>query len=446
MPSENSRLVPDADVKRPLRPNTVRKRLAQARTWALNSAAMIWRRLMFRTTVIAITGSVGKSTAKECLAGILSAKASTVKTLHNKNDATGVPRTIFAMRPWHRYAVIEVAAGVPGQMCRSARLVRPHIAVVLGLARTHTNVFPTLDDTAAEKALLLKHLRPSDTAILNGDDIRIRQMTAKVPGRSVLFGLGGDCNFAAEDVQAAWPERLRFTVRAGAYRTAVQTRLVGPHWVHSALASLAAACVCGVPLPDAAIALAHVNPFAGRMQPVRLPVGAIVIRDEENGSPDTLEAMLRVLAESRCGRRVLVFSDISDSKAKTRTRQHDMGRRIAGLVDAALFVGDHGHHAVRGAVGAGMDPTNCHAAAGLAAAAEWLKRELRANDLVFVKGRATDHLSRIVFAQLGPIGCWTKSCRIKSLCDLCPELRPGFDLPQALISPDAPGLLLLSLL
>jgi len=423
-------LLPNAGMAR--RRDIIRRCLSKAGALVLTAAALMWRSLMFRTTVIAITGSVGKSTAKECLAGILSAQAGTVKTLHNQNDTTGVPRTILAMRPWHRYAVIEVAAGVPGQMRRSARLVRPNIAVVLGLARTHTNVFPTLEDTAAEKARLLEHLRPGGTAILNGDDIRIRRMTEKVRGRVLLFGLGRDCDVAAENVRAAWPERLDFTVRSGTRRSVIQTQLVGTHWIHSVLASLAAACVCGVPISDAAAALADVAPFAGRMQPVELPIGATVIRDEENGSPDTLEAMFRVVGESECGRKILVFSDISDSTAKPRRRQREVGRRIAGLVDAALFVGEHGHHAVRGAVGAGMDPVTCHAVIDLAEAAEWLKRELRANDLVFLKGRTTDHLSRIVFAQVGAIGCWTVSCRIKSLCDLCPKLHPEFDLRRAL--------------
>jgi UDP-N-acetylmuramoyl-tripeptide--D-alanyl-D-alanine ligase len=145
--------------------------------------------------------------------------------------------------------------------------------------------------------------------------------------------------------------------------------------------------------------------------------------------------MLKVLREARAERRVLVFSDVSDSRANPRKRQRDIGKIAAGLVDVAVFVGEHGHHAVKSAVRAGMDPASCHHVITPERAAELLRRELRAGDLAFVKGRATHHLSRIVFAQLGRIGCWTTSCRIVSLCDLCAKLQPDFALEQKLARP-----------
>ena len=388
---------------------------------------------MVRTTVIAITGSVGKTTTKECLAAILSVHGNTLRTLNNQNDDSGVPRTIRAMRPWHRYAVIEVGTAARGQIKRLGRLVKPDVAIVLGVARTHTNVFQTLEDTAAEKAELLDCLAPNGTAILNGDDARVRQMAGGCRAKVVVCGQTSDCDVIAEGVRSAWPERLQFTLlHDRGDRVSVRTQLVGTHWVSSALASLAASHVCGVPMAVAAGALSGVAPFAGRMQPVALPNGAVVIRDEENGSPDTLNAMLKVMRESQAKRRVLVFSDVSDSKAKPRKRMQDIGKIAAELADLAVFVGEHGHHAVKSAIAAGMDPAKCHDVPGLQRAAELLARELRVGDLAFLKGRATHHLSRIVFAQFGSIGCWTTSCTIRPLCDVCAKLRPGFDLHRAL--------------
>lgn len=402
-------------------------------------AAFVWRRLMFRTTVIAITGSVGKSTTKECLAAILSGQGQTVKTMHNQNDMFGVPRTIFSMRPWHRYAVIEAGAGIPGYMRRFSRLLKPDIAIVLCVARTHTDVFPTLEDTAREKAELLRHLRRGGTAILNGDDARVRPMAARCQGNVVLFGQDATCDMVAENVDATWPGRLVFVARSQSCRTPVQTQLVGTHWVNTALAALAAAHACGVPLPTAARALASVPPFAGRMQPVALPNGAVAIRDEENASPDTYEAMLKVLREARAGRKVLVLSDISDKKTRPRNRLREIGRMAAELVDVALFVGEHARHAARAAVDAGMDPANCHTSISLERAAGLLRTETGPGDLVFVKGRMTHHLSRLVLAQFGEIGCWTTACRLKPLCDVCGQLRPAFDLRAALAYPHPPA-------
>jgi UDP-N-acetylmuramoyl-tripeptide--D-alanyl-D-alanine ligase len=390
---------------------------------------------MWRTTVIAITGSVGKTTAKECLAAILSTQGPTVSTRNNQNCGHGVPRTILRMRPWHRYAVIEVGTETPGRIRRSARLVKPHVAVVLAVARTHTNEFLTLEDTAAEKAALLDHLAAGGTAILNADDARVRAMAERVRGRVVTYGRTGDCDLFAEGVRADWPERLHFTVRDGGDAVPVRTQLVGAHWVSSTLAALAAAQACGVPLRPAVDVLAGVAPFAARMQPVALPSGAVVIRDEENGSRDTIEAMLEVMRNARAGRRILVFSDLTDAKGNSRKRLRNIGKMAAEVAEVVVFVGEHAHHGVRGAVAAGMDPGCCHDVLGLQRAAEFLARELHVGDLVFLKGRAVHHLSRIVFAQFGPIGCWTTSCKKRPVCDVCDELRPGFDFQRALSTP-----------
>lgn len=393
--------------------------------------------MMWRTTVVAITGSVGKTTAKECLAAALQPHGATLKTFQNQNDRYGVPHTILAMRPWHRYAVVEVGAGGPGDVRRLARVLRPDIAVVLRVARTHTARFGSLESTAAEKAELLRFLPKRGLAVLNADDERVHRMAEGLGVKTVVFGTAACSHLRAESVESRWPDRLRFDLAAGERTIPVQTRLVGAHWAGSVLAALAAADACGVPIEDAVERVGRVRPFMARMQPVMLPGGAVVIRDEENGSPDSLAAMLAVLREARASRRGLVFSDQSDSRQSPRQRLRDMGRVTAELCDFAAFVGEHAHHAARAATAAGMDTSRCRAFASLQEAAQWLRDLLRRGDLVFLKGRSTDHLSRILFAQLGDIGCWIARCEIRRPCDVCPRLRPGFDLERALVEPVA---------
>src|SRR6185312_13185282 len=140
----------------------------RARRAALYGAAFVWRGLMFRTTFIAITGSVGKTTAKEALASILASRYRIVKTPVSRNELMHLARLILSVRPWHRYAVLEVATDGPGWMKRMAWLARPHMAVILRVARTHSNRFRTLEATAEEKAVLLSTLRRGGIAVLNG--------------------------------------------------------------------------------------------------------------------------------------------------------------------------------------------------------------------------------------------------------------------------------------
>jgi UDP-N-acetylmuramoyl-tripeptide--D-alanyl-D-alanine ligase len=336
------------------------------------------------------------------------------------------------MRPWHRFAVVELGTQRPGDMRRLARLLQPDIAVVLCVARTHTDHFKDLDETAAEKAQLLSALSRRGIAVLNADDSRVRSMAEGRKLRTVFFGSTPACNYRAQAAQSRWPDRFRFEVVRGEQRFEVTTQLVGTHWLSSVLAALATAVACGVPIDDAARRIGQVPPFAGRMQPVTLPNGAIIMRDEENGSPDTVEAMIEVLRNATAGRRGLVFSDQSDSKDKPRKRLRTIGRLAAELCDFAVFVGDHCHHGVAAATAAGMDPARCMGFYNLRAAAQWLRESLRPDDLVFLKGRASDHLSRILFAQFGNIGCWKSACRIRRLCDYCEQLAPDFDAKMVL--------------
>ncbi len=405
--------------------------LWSCRLWLLYALAYLWRRMVFRTTFIAITGSVGKTTAKECMAAILSTQFSTASTLNNQNDRYGVPRTILRVRPWHRFAVIEMGTDGPGLIKRSAQLVRPHVAIVLTVARSHTKVFSSLEEIAVEKSSLLDAVLPSGLAILNADDSSVRLMASSCRCQVKTFGLSAGQDLWADEVSSAWPEPLTLRVHTRSEVEWVRTKLVGRHWANSVLAGIAGALACGVPLKAAAAAVANVEPFPARMQPIKLPNGATMIRDELNGSYDTWQAAVKVLGDSQAARRVLVMSDVSDwhkKSMKARDRNKELGRIASRVAEVAIFVSEHAHHAVKAAVAAGMHPDSVHGFTNLLKAAEHLKSELRHGDLVLLRGRATDHLSRICFAQFGEIGCWKTHCGKTIVCDHCNELRPGFDL------------------
>ncbi len=390
----------------------------------LGLKALLWRRMLFRTTFIAITGSVGKTTAKECLGGILSKRYRAVKTRYNRNGARGVPRTLLTVKRRHRYAVIEIGTERPGQIEMSAKFVRPRIAIILTVARTHTNNFKTLEDTAAEKARLLDFLPPRGIAILNAEDPRVLAMASKCRCTVKTFGRSPGADIWAEEISSKWPSRLIFRAHTASETAWVRTSLVGEQWVNSVLAALLAAQCCGVSLGDAAALVADVQPFLARMQPVSLPCGATLLRDEATASIDTVDPALNVLRDAKAERRVLVISDTSDSGERTRFRQKELGRVAAEISEFAVFLGDSRHHAMKAALAGGMSADCVRGFDSIKEAVEFLKSELRSGDLVLLKGRSCDHLERIYLAQLGPIGCWKVKCRERTLCDMCQHLRP----------------------
>ena len=394
-------------------------------TSGLSFVAAVWRRLLFRTTFIAITGSFGKTTAKECLAQMLASKGPTARSWRNQNNGAGVAASVLRVRPWHRFAVIELGTGGPGYIGPASRLVRPHIAIVLRVGRAHTGAFATLEEIAEEKAAILEGLLPGGTVLLNGDDHRVKVMAARTDRQVHLFGTDSEFAFRADGVSAQWPERLQFRFHHGTESTLVRTPYVGEHWLSSVLAALAAARICGLDLSEAGHLLAQDKPFDARLEPVELPNGAIFLRDEYNASVDSFKPAFEAMRGAKARRRVAVVSDYSESQERQRKRANQLGREAAGVAEAAVFIGESSPRAQRVAIEVGMAPELGHAFTNLQEAAAFLKTFLQPGDLVLLKGRASHHLSRLFFAQLGQVDCWKPTCSKMMLCDICPELGPA---------------------
>jgi UDP-N-acetylmuramoyl-tripeptide--D-alanyl-D-alanine ligase len=309
-------------------------------------------------------------------------------------------------------------------MRRSAGLLRPDVGIILNVLRTHTTAFQDIEHHAAEKAVMLECMKAGGAAILNEDDPLVARMARGAVRhlRVRTFGTTASADYRAEQPSSKWPGRLTFVLHRGASVHRVETQLVGVQWLYSALAVLAAADTLGIGLVEATRALRGAEPFAGRLQPVRVPGGAIVLRDDYNGSIDTIEASLRVLQEATAPRKLVVVTDMSDFGRNRKQRLKYLAKRSAEVADAAVFIGELADYGRRRAIEAGLSPDSVHAFPSLRPAAEFLRGELRTGDLMLLKGRTTDHATRIYFALLGPVGCWKEYCPKRMLCDICWEL------------------------
>jgi len=405
----------------------------------LSGLALLWRRLMFRTRFVAVTGSVGKTTATGCLAGILASRFSVNATQEGDNGRHGVAITVLRTRLRHRFAVVEVGTRRPGALRKAAWEVDPDVVVVLGVGRTHTDGFPTLDHTAAEKAALLSRMGRRGLAILNGDDRRVAAMAGRCRGRVVTFGLSPQCDLWVSDVTCRWPSRLSFRAHWRGDAAAVSTKLVGEHWVPSVAGALAAAISCGMDLESAAVAMGRVEPQRARLEPVVLPSGAVMLRDEFNPTAVSLPSALRVLEHALARRRFLVFNDVSDTGQETEERYRDLGRAFVRSTDVVVFHGANARCAAEAAVAAGMRPDCVLAFPTWWEVSGYLGSVLGVGDLVLLRCWETDHPERIFFTQFGTVACKRTTCQRIHLCDLCEELhyQPTEALPRHPASPAA---------
>lgn len=411
-----------------------RMALQRRRRQVRRVAAYVWRRLLFRTTFLVVAGSVGKTTTKELLAAILQRHAPTARTPGNCNHSKfgGPEATLLSVRPWHRFAVIEAGIERPDDMAAAARLLKPDVALMLDVKRCHTNVFKHVEAIAEEKGRLLEALRPSAIAVINQDNPLVVAMLDRCHAHALAFGRSSDAQIRLLEAHCRWPGRLELSVEAQGERYEIRTRLVGEHWASSVLAALSAAGVCGVPLPEAIRTMETIEPFWARMQPVTLPgSGAVLIRDEWNGSIDTFDAAFAFLAQAQAQRKIIISSDYSDSPAKLRARANRLARRVAAIADMAVFVGEYAARSAATALNEGMRPDQVRSFVSLSAATEFLKQHLRHGDLALLKRQANHHLSRIYLGLLGPVSCNTLSCSRQFLCDRCDQLgmewRPEFD-------------------
>jgi UDP-N-acetylmuramoyl-tripeptide--D-alanyl-D-alanine ligase len=324
------------------------------------AAARAHRRRLTGVSFIGVTGSVGKTTTKEMIAAALGSVMRGRKSPADANNLAVIAKTILRTTRRDRFCVVEVAAGKRvGQVARSAQLLRPEIAVVTAVGADHRSTYRTLDGTAAEKRAPLDNAAAGSTAVLNADDPRVLALGKRFSGRVITYGLSPGAMLRAENVSAAWPVALNFTLISDRTDLEVQTRLLGAHWITAALAALGASVAAGVSLQNAARALARAEPVPNRMYPQAID-GVYFIDDTAKAPYWTLGRTFEFLAQARCRRKILVMGTISDySQSATqgvspcrltrshlpgpmRVRAHDVqGHRSSGANLCALpAVGD----------------------------------------------------------------------------------------------------------
>jgi UDP-N-acetylmuramoyl-tripeptide--D-alanyl-D-alanine ligase len=398
--------------------------------WPVSSRlAILYRRtLLHKVRITAVVGSLGKTTAARAAAAALGLG---VRHRLRTNSLSSIPWAILRLRPWDQRTVIE--AGIDGkrQMAPMARTIRPDIAVVTLIASEHNRSLQTLEVTRQEKAHMVRALSSSGVAVLNGDDPNVAWMSGQTRARIVTFGFGETNRVRASDPQLDWPRGMRFRLHAGGEERDVSIRLFGRHMIYPALAAVAVALEEGVSLDDALPRLAELSPTPGRMAVRPLESGAVLICDDYKSALETIHAALDFLEEVPAQRKIVVFGPIAEPPGSAGPLYRALGARIARIAQLAVFVDSYREY--KGGVFKGGMKRDAmfDAGADLAAAVEFLRRELRKGDVVLIKGRDSQKLARIAYLLEGrKVGCTVTTCRNRGPgCEACAMLERGWDGP-----------------
>ena len=405
----------------------VRQGLAY-RSWpVLSLAARLYRRTVVRRTrVIAVVGSFGKSTTTRAIAAALGVGEHRTLLL---NAWYWIALALLHIRPGQRHAAIEVGIARPGQMKAYARTVGPDVTVVTAIGSEHHRSLGTLEVTRAEKSWMLQVLPASGVAILNGDDPNVMWMKEKTRARVVTFGFGAPCDVRAEDARLDWPHGTRFRLTAFGEERDVAVRLFGRHMVYPILAAVAVSHVEGFALDGTLARLQELAPTPGRMDPVPLPNGVTVLRDDFKSSLETVHAALDVLGQIPASRRVVLLGAVSEPPGRQRPIYQALGERVAGIASHLVVFNHEFEPYWSGARRGGMARTSViDAGRTVHDAADALRQVLHPGDVLLIKGRGPEKLDRVRLILDGrKVGCAIRYCSIRTLeCEQCPMLERGW--------------------
>ena len=370
---------------------------------ALNDLACASRARM-TGTVIGVTGSVGKTSAKEALFAALDRGMPDAvhRSVKSYNNHTGVPLSLARMPRDADAGVFEMGMNHPGELAALTRLVRPHIAIVTAIAPAHTEFFPDESAIADAKGEIFEGLEPDGVAIIPYDSPHRERLIAAArshAGRIVTFGLDGGADVRAIETMRVPTGGSFVTAKVGERELSFTLAQPGLHWVSNALAVLAAVDAAGADLGIAGLALAEMGGLAGRgaRAMAKLTGGeALVIDESYNANPSSMRATLAVLAEEP-GRHVAVLGEMRELGDASARYHADLAEPIlAARADPVLLVGE----AMIPLAAALEGKVNIVHVPDAATALDRLQSMIAPGDAVLVKGSNGVGLSRVV-AGLG---------------------------------------------
>ncbi len=280
-------------------------------------------RALWNGDVVALTGSAGKTSAKDAVAHLLAGELPVGKTIGNFNNHVGVPLSILRLPDDCRVAVLEMGMNHAGEIRELARLARPRVAVITNVGYAHIENFDSIDGIALAKRELVEELPPDGVAVLNADDERVSRFRDIHPGAVVDYGFSPNAAVRADHYQPGLESSV-FAVDGVRF----EIPMAGRHNVMNVLAAIAVAKVCGIPverLPQRARSIA-----LAKMRGERLTVrGMTIWNDCYNANPAAVKAMTDVLAATPARRRIAVLGEMLELGHASHALHREVGRYVA---------------------------------------------------------------------------------------------------------------------
>lgn len=347
--------------------------------------------------VVAVTGSVGKSTTKEMIATVLESNFKTSKTPANHNNDIGMPMAILGMDADTQVAVLEMGMNHFGEISYLSNIGHPDVAVIINVGTAHIEFLGSQEGIRKAKMEIVDGMNERGMLLLNGDDLLLRNLPREPQQRITYFGQSADCAVRALNVHQDG-EYLCFQAEAGKLTIPVQMKLEGEHYVADALAAVAVGLKLAVPSEKIRQSLLNFRNISGR-QEIFEKNGFTIINDCYNAGPESMAAALNVLG-NRPGRHIAVLGDMLELGDCSNAEHYKIGRIAAEKADIVYAYGPHSARIKDGTITGGMPESRGNAFLDRNALVRALKKAAKPGDVILFKGSHGMHLEQILEAFL----------------------------------------------
>lgn len=361
---------------------------------ALGDVASHHRR-KFDIPLIAITGSNGKTTAKEMISWVLSKKFEVLKTEGTKNNHIGLPLTLLGLQPCHQAAVVELGTNHFGEIKNLASICQPNMGLITNIGPSHLEHFGNVEGVLREKYSLTENLSSPAILLLNADDrlLRKKLISRQKSGSALGFGINPKSDFRITELERV-KQGIRFRVNS---RRRIILPTIGAHNVYNALAAVGCARILGLGYDEIAERLSNFVFPSGRLK-LRKFDSAQFIDDTYNSSPASLKHALYALEDfPALGSKIVIMGDMMELGEDKKEFHYQAGKHIARVCDKFIAVGKLSKIAAAAARQSGFDTENLYSCASADQARELLFRRInpKKEDVVLIKGSRAMKMEKI---------------------------------------------------
>lgn len=387
----------------------------------------------YHPDIVGITGSVGKTSAKEAIAAALSAKFNVRASVKNYNNEIGLPlavigagkspgRSLFGWlvifckaikllvisdKDYPAILALEMGADKPGDIQYLTEIAPCKVGVLTAISHAHTEYFKTIKKIAQEKRVIISHLQETGYAVLNYDNDLVMENAGVTKAEVITYGFKEGADVRGSDVtvikdeETGWPVGLNFKVTyKGSTVPVLLSGIMTESYISSALSALAVSQVFGVNLLEAAEYLRGISSLPGHMHVIAGIKKTLIVDDTYNSSPEAVKAALSTVAKIQVkagAERYAVLGDMLELGPETENSHREIGFKVAELgIDFLITVGEASKHTAGAAREAGLPEHQIASFADSVSAGRFLQEVLEEGDVVLVKGSQSMRMEKIV--------------------------------------------------